>query len=111
MEGKTYDSETHEEITLANREPEWYNNPEDVFEPNIDPGLTGDQREQLLDTLQRHRRLFGKKKGLTHLVEHHIDTDGSNRLTALHPELRTSKEPKYASWFSKCVTKILLRSK
>ena len=60
--------------SLANIEPDWYNNPEDIFEPNIDPGLTDDQREQVMTVLWNHRRLFAKKKGLTHLVEHYINT-------------------------------------
>ena len=59
---------------LANIEPEWYNNPEDIFEPNIDPGLTDDKKEQVMTVLWNHRRLFAKKKGLTHLVEHYINT-------------------------------------
>ena len=75
--GETYDGGTNETEILASIEPEWYNNPEDVFEPNIDPGLTDEQRKQMIMTLERHGRLFRKKKGLTHLVEHHINTNGA----------------------------------
>ena len=63
--------------SLTNIEPEWYNNPEEVFEPNLDPGLTEEQQNQIRSTLEKHGRLFSKKKGLTHLVEHYINTDGA----------------------------------
>ena len=75
--GEIYDGEASSSEMIASIEPEWYNNPEDVFEPNVDPGLTSEQQIQVLDTLERHRRLFRKKKGLTHLVEHQINTDGA----------------------------------
>jgi len=60
--------------TLCQIEPDWYNNPEEVYEPPLDPGLTPEQVLTVRLILNKHRRLFSKKKGLTHLTEHHIDT-------------------------------------
>ena len=67
--------------TLANIEPDWYNNPDDTFDPNLDPGLSEDQRNELLNILCKHKRLFAKKKGLTHLVEHYINTEGAKPIS------------------------------
>jgi hypothetical protein len=58
-------------------EPEWLNCPIDSFDHLLDEGLTEEQASEIKAILERHRRLFSKKKGLTHLVEHHIVTGDS----------------------------------
>lgn len=60
--------------TLCQIEPEWYNNPKEVYEHPLDPGLTPEQALTVRLILNKHRRLFSKKKGMTHLTEHHIET-------------------------------------
>ena len=59
---------------LSQIEPDWYNNPEEVYEPPLDPDLTQEQAAQVRLIFNKHRRLFSKKKGLTHLTEHRIET-------------------------------------
>jgi hypothetical protein len=55
-------------------EPEWYNSPIESFDQLLDKNLTSEQAGEIKTILERHRGLFSKKKGMTHLVEHHILT-------------------------------------
>jgi len=63
--------------------PEWYNNPEEIYEPPLDPGLTPEQALKVRLILNKHRRLFSKKKGVTHLTEHHIDTGDAKPISTV----------------------------
>ena len=62
---------------LEELEPEWHNSAIDSFDHLIDQGLTGEQVDEIKSILERHRPLFAKRKGHTHLEEHHamIDDD------------------------------------
>jgi hypothetical protein len=60
--------------TIEQLEPEWHNSPIDSFDHMMDEGLTPEQVEEVKAILERHKGLFSKTKGLTHLVEHKIET-------------------------------------
>ena len=76
---------------LEELEPEWHNSAIDSFDHLIDQGLTGEQVDGIKRILERHRPLFAKRKGHTHLVEHHINT-GDARPISTRPARVTPPE-------------------
>lgn len=55
-------------------EHDWENELVSLDELNIDPELSIVNRQIVKNILRKHSRLFKREKGLTHLVEHRIET-------------------------------------
>ena len=68
------DREARVIATIEQLEPEWQNSLFDSFDHMIDEGLTPKQVDEVKAILEKHKGLFSKTKGLTHLVEHKIET-------------------------------------
>ena len=78
---------------MMEMELKWHNSPIDSYDELLDKNLTPSQADEIKAILDRHRGLFSKKKGMTHLVEHHIMTGDANQLA---PVLQES--PRLSVW-------------
>jgi len=85
------DGESNVVASISEVEHEWLNCPIDSFDHLLDDSLTEEQAEEIKKILERHRGLFSKKKGLTHLVEHRIVTGMLSQLARSQREHRHRK--------------------
>ena len=62
-------------MPMNNISVDWENECVSLDDLDIDSNLSNKQFLRIRKILSRHRRFFRKEKGLTHLVEHRIETD------------------------------------